>query len=291
MVRLACLPVVFGIVAMALGAPPAWAQTRATPTTEATTATPAPQAAPEPDVAQDATTAAAPGPVLFVLDSSRRIALVNVGSLRVKLIGRLGLPMTDIAFNPIDKKLYGISYNTLYRISTSDFSAVKVAGLGVNDANALVFDSAGTAYFAGYQRNRLYKLNLSTKRVTIVGLTGPYYSAGDLTFYNDRLVMSAVKTTNPNNSTANYLITLNPANAAVVGQPAVLGIHNVYGLASTGKNELYGLAVIGTSNKPALYQLFPAAASVPNRDTLLRNLSGTGLSLIVGTAYNGNFQP
>jgi len=289
--RLAYLPVVFGIAAIVLGASPAWAQTRATPTTEAAPAAPAPQTASEPDARSDAATAAAPGPVLFVLDSSRRIALVNVGSLKVKLIGRLGLPMTDIAFNPIDKKLYGISYSTLYRISTSDFSAVKVASLGVTDANALVFDSAGTAYFAGYQRNRLYKVNIATKRVTIIGLTGPYYSAGDLTFYNDRLVMSAVKTTNPNNSTANYLVTLNTANAAVVGQPVALGIHNVYGLASTGKNELYGLATIGTSNTPALYQLFPSAASVPNRDTLLRNLSGTGLSLVIGTAYNGNFQP
>ena len=46
-----------------------------------------------------------------------------------------------------------------------------------------------------------------------------------------------------------------------------------------------------SSNTPGLYQLFPSASRVANRDTLLRNLSGTGLSLIVGTAYNGNFQP
>src|SRR5437016_3621742 len=100
MTRLAYFPVVLGIAAMALGVQPAHAQTRATPTTEAAPAMPAPQAASEPDAA----TAAAPGPVLFVLDSSRRIALVNVGSLKVKIIGRLGVFMTDIAFNPIDKK-------------------------------------------------------------------------------------------------------------------------------------------------------------------------------------------
>jgi hypothetical protein len=104
--------------------------------------------------------------------------------------------------------------------------------------------------------------------------------------------MSAVyKTTSPNARTNNYLVTLNTANAAIVGTPVLLGIHQLYGLASTGKNELYGLAAIGTSFTPGLYQLFPSASSVANRDTLLRNLSSTGLSLIVGTAYNGNYQP
>jgi hypothetical protein len=148
------------------------------------------------------------------------------------------------------------------------------------------------AYFAGYRSNRLYKVNVDTGRVAVIGLTGQFYSAGDLTFYNDRLVMSAnYRTKDPTASTNNYLVTLNPRNAAIIGQPALMNIHQLYGLASTGKNELYGLAGVGTTNTPALYQLFPAAATAPKRDKLLRSLSGTGLSLIVGTAYNGNFQP
>ena len=284
MTRLAVISFAFGAAAMGLASTPALAQSRDTLSKAPAADAPA-QAAPQPD------SRAAPGATIVVVDSTRHVAKIDVSSLTVKVIGQSSQGLTDIAFNPVNHKLYGISYNALYEVPITTLQARLIARLGTNDANALVFDSAGTAYFAGYQSNRLYKVNVNTGRVSVVGFTGQYYSAGDLTFYNDGLVMSAVKTTNPNNSTANYLVTLNPANAAIVGQPAVLGIHNVYGLASTGKNELYGLAVIGTSNTPALYQLFPAAASVLNRDTLLRNLSGRGLSLVIGTAYNGNFQP
>jgi hypothetical protein len=284
MTCLARLCLVLGFAAMALVAEPAWAQSRAT-SAEEPAASAASDTAPQPN-------ATAPGPVIFVVDSTRHIALVNVGSLNVKRIGRVNVPLTDIAFNPTNHKLYGISYNSLYEVPIDTFRAKLIARLGVNDANALVFDSSGTAYFAGYQSNRLYKIDVTTGRVTVVGLTGSYYSAGDLTFYNGKLVMSAnFRTINPNNFTNNYLVTLNPTNAAIIGQPVLVGIHQLYGLASTGNNELYGLAGIGTGNTPGLYQLFPSASSVANRDTLLRNLSGAGLSLIVGTAYNGNFQP
>jgi hypothetical protein len=285
MKSLFCLPAAVSLAAIAISSHPASAQSRSAPTE-----------APSADVASDSAQApnatAAPGPVIFVIDSTRHLAIVNVGSLVVRRVCRAGVQLTDIAFNPTNRKLYGISYNALYEVQISDCSTRLVARLGVNDANALVFDSAGRAYFAGYTTNRLYRLNVTTGRATIIGLTGPYLPAGDLTFYNDRLVMSATyKTTSPNARTDNYLVTLNPANAAIVGTPVLLGIHQLYGLASTGKNELYGLAAIGTSFTPGLYQLFPAASSLPNRDTLLRNLSSTGLSLIVGTAYNGNYQP
>jgi len=242
--------------------------------------------APEPDVA------AAGSPYIFVVDSGRRIAMINVGTQKVSVLGYVTVPLTDIAFNPKNHQLYGITYGALYEIPIKTLQAKLVMQLGTKDANALVFDSAGTAYFAGYQTNRLYKVDIATKQKTVVGLTRQYYSAGDLTFYNGNLVMSAnFGTTNPTNATNNYLVTMNPANAVFIGSPVPVSIDQLYGLASTGNNELYGLAGIGTSNTPGIYQLFPSAASEQNRDTLLKNLSGTGLSLIVGTAYNGNFQP
>ena len=279
------LPLVLCFTAMAISAVPASAQSPAVPTERT-------QGDISPEASQGLDPAAAPGPAIFVVDSTRHLAIVNVGSLKVRRICRAGVQLTEIAFNPKNHQLYGISYNTLYQVNIGDCSMRPIARLGVNDANAFVFDSAGTAYFAGYASNRLYRLNITTGRATIVGLTGAYYSAGDLTFYNDRLVMSAnYKTINPNARTDNYLVTLNPANAAIVGTPVLLGIHQLYGLASTGKNELYGLAAIGISHRPGLYQLFPSASGVANRDALLRDLSGTGLSLIVGTAYNGNYQP
>jgi hypothetical protein len=285
MTRLACLSFVLAAAAMGLISVAASAQSRDT-LREAPATDSAVGAAPQPD------SSAAPGAVIVVVDSTRHVAKIDVSSLRVAMVGRSTQALTDIAFNPVNHKLYGISYNALYELPLATLKARFIAHLGTNDANALVFDSSGFAYFAGYQSNRLYKMNVNTGRVAVIGSTGQYYSAGDLTFHNDRLVMSAVyRTTNPTNTTNNYLVTLNPRNAAIIGQPALMSIRQIYGLASTGKNELYGLAGVGTTNKPALYQLFPAASTAPKRDTLLRNLSGTGLSLIVGTAYNGNFQP
>jgi hypothetical protein len=286
MTRVAFLSTTAGIAAMGLMALPAHAQYRGMAAEPPAAAEPSAKTAPEPDV----TTAASP--YVFVVDSGRRLAMINVGTQKVSVLGYVTVPLTDIAFNPKDHLLYGVSYGALYQIPIKTRQAKLVMQLGTTDANALVFDSTGMAYFAGYQSNRLYKVNIATKHKTIVGLTGKYYSAGDLTFYNGNLVMSAnFGTTNPTNSTDNYLVTLNPTNAAIIGTPALMGIHQLYGLASTGNNELFGLAGIGTTNKPGIYQLFPAAGIVANRDTLLKNLSGTGVSLIVGSAYNGNFQP
>src|ERR1700733_14713756 len=93
--RMTCLTrlcLVLGFAAMALVAEPAWAQSRAT-SAEEPAASAASDTAPQPN-------ATAPGPVIFVVDSTRHIALVNVGSLNVKRIGRVNVPLTDIAFNP-----------------------------------------------------------------------------------------------------------------------------------------------------------------------------------------------
>jgi hypothetical protein len=285
MKSLAVLPVAFSLAAMAISSQSASAQSHATPMQQ-------PSANIASEAAQGADPAAVSGPTIFVIDSSRHLAMINLGTKVARPLATLSAQLTDIAFNPLDHRLYGISYNAVYAIDPISYSLRLIARLGVNDANALVFDSAGTAYFAGYYTDRLYRLNVTTGQAKVVGSTGPFRSAGDLTFYNDQLVMAAnYVTTDPNAGTANYLVTLSTTNAARIGNPVYLGIHQLYGLVSTGKNELYGLAGLGTSDRPGLYQLFPAAPSVQDRDTLLKNLSYTGLSLIVGAAYNGNYQP
>lgn len=291
MTRTAFMSLALGFAALGVSSAPALAQSRNT-LSEAQTPTAPADTAPRPGAVAQPDGTNAPGAAIVVLDSQGRIATIDVSNLAVTVIGRVNVPLTDIAFNPKNHRLYGISYNALYEVPFSTLQAKLVARLGSNDANALVFDSAGTAYFAGYQTNRLFKVDVTTGHVTALGLTGQYYSAGDLTYFDGQLVMSAAfRTKNPGNRTANYIVTLNPANGAIIGTPALMDIHQIYGLASTGSHELYGLAGIGITNRPGLYRLFPGASSPAKRDRLMQDLTGSGLSLIVGTAYNGNFQP
>jgi hypothetical protein len=164
-------------------------------------------------------------------------------------------------------------------------------GLGTNDANALVFNSTGEAFSAGVNTGELYKVNVSTGRASVIGHMGGYSSAGDLVFYNDQLVLSGFKgccSIGP--TTPNYIVALNEKTGAVIGTPLLLSSHDVFGLVSTGKNELFGLGVIGTTTTPALYHFF-LNNPVGHRDILLKNLQSSGLGQIYGAAYDGNYQP
>ncbi|HEX4507919.1 MAG TPA: hypothetical protein VH722_19485, partial [Alphaproteobacteria bacterium] len=173
MIRLTRLSTIAGIAAMGLAALPAHAQNRGTAAEAPAAPDSSAKTAPEPDAAAEAS------PYIFVVDNGRRVAMINVGTHNVKILGTATVQLTDIAFNPTNHLLYGVSYGALYQIPTKTLQAKLIVRLGTTDANALVFDSAGTAYVAGYKTNRLYKVDLPTRKVTIVGLTGPYYSAGD----------------------------------------------------------------------------------------------------------------
>src|SRR5882724_7326883 len=128
MKSLALLPGALCFAAYAISGQPASAQSRATPIGEVSA-----DAAASAGSSPDAT--AAPGPVIFVIDSARHLATVNVGDFAVRRICRTGRQLTDIAFNPNNRKLYGISFNALYQVSASDCSTRFIANLGVDDAN------------------------------------------------------------------------------------------------------------------------------------------------------------
>lgn len=222
------------------------------------------------------------GPVIYVTDAAGHLATVTLGTYAVHIIGSLGAQLTDIGFNPKDGQLYGVSFTSFYRINRTTGKATLIGSLGINDANALVFDGQGVGYTEGVNSSELYTINPSNGHVTAVGSTKPFKSAGDLTFYNSGLVLSGYTQSNLTNGTDDTLVLLNPKNGAVLAY-SELKIANLFGIVCTGKDTLYGFAGL------SLYALYPDQTNIEKRAVLLKDLSGKGLAQIYGAAYDGYF--
>lgn len=242
-----------------------------------------------PESTQEIDSAAVSGPTIYVDDVSGNLATINLGTYAVHFIGNAGVQLTDIAFHPKTHTLYGVSFSSFYSINKTTGHATFIGYLGVSDVNALVFNSLGKAFSAGFSSNELYTINVSTGKVSVVGRMGSYVSGGDLTFYNDQLVLTGVKrcctTTTPYS-----LVALNENTGAVVGTPVPINSKDVWGIVSTGKNELFGLGITAPGTTPALYKFEPSNPA-GKRDILLKNLKSSGLGQIWGAAYDGNYQP
>jgi hypothetical protein len=225
------------------------------------------------------------GPTIYVTDAAGRLATVTLGTYAVHIIGSEGVVLTDIGFNPKDGQLYGVSFTSFYRTNRTTGKATLIGSLGISDANALVFNGQGVAFTAGVNSTGLYKINIKTGRVSPDRSISPFKSAGDLTFYNGYLVLSAYFQPSLTNSTPDSLLLLNPT----TGKPelyAELKLANLFGLVCPGKDLLFGFA--GTS----VYQLLIAPTTgTPTKVTpvLLKNLTGKGLAKIYGAAYDGYF--
>lgn len=240
------------------------------------------QVAQAPDLAPDAL-ATATGPIVYVDDINGILWTVNLGNNTIHRVGPQDVILTDLGFDPRNHVLYGIYFNSFYRVSTTTGRATYIGPLGISDANALVFDLDGRGYVKGYNDTKLYAINnVATGRTSLIGSTGVWKSAGDLTFYDNTLVLSGYTGT-LSNSTRESIVTLNRLNGAVESV-AQTNVTNLYGLASPSAGHLYGFA------NTSLYRIVPSAATVAQRAVLLKNFAGTGVAQIMGAAYDGNFQ-
>jgi hypothetical protein len=244
--------------------------------------TPPPPPAPS-STAQVIDPYATAGPKIYITDASGQLATVTLGTYAVHIIGPDGVVLTDIGFNPKDGQLYGVTFTGFYRLNLSTGRATFIGDLGIEGANALVFDGQGVGYTEGFNTPELYTIpDTKTGRVFPIGSTAPFKSAGDLTFYNGGLVLSGFDQTSLTNSTPDTLVLVNPKNAQVLAY-SVLKIANLFGIVCTGKDLLFGFA------DTSVYQLFPGAKNIADRAVLLKNLSGKGISQIYGAAYDGYF--
>jgi len=226
--------------------------------------------------------AATAGPTIYLTDAAGQLSTVTLGTYAVHIIGKEGVVLTDIGFDPKNGQLYGISFSAFYRLNIKTGKATLIGNLGINDANALVFDGQGVAYTEGVNSSELYTINVSTGHVTGVGSTKPFKSAGDLTFYNSGLVLSGYNQSSLTSTTADTLVLLNPKNGAVLAY-SELKVSNLFGIVCTGKDTLYGFAGEG------LYELFPSQTDIDKRAVLVKRLTDKGLAQIMGAAYNGYF--
>jgi hypothetical protein len=222
------------------------------------------------------------GPKIYITDASGQLATVTLGTYAVHIIGKEGVVLTDIGFSPKDGQLYGVSFTAFYRLNLTTGKATFIGNLGLSEANALVFNGQGVAYTAAVNSSELYTINTKTGLASPVGSIYPFKSAGDLTFYNGGLVLSAYYQPSLTNSTPDTLVLLNPK----TGEPLAyseLKIANLFGIVCTGKGLLFGFA--GTN----VYQLLPGETNIADRAVLLKKLSGEGLTKIYGAAYDGYF--
>lgn len=223
------------------------------------------------------------GPIVYIGDSNGVLWTVNLSTNSIHRIGSEETILTDLAFDPINHVLYGISFNEFYRVNTTTGIATPIGPLGITDANALVFDLNGKGYTKGYLDTSLYAINsVSTGKTSIIGSTGSWKSAGDLTFYNNTLVLSGFTGT-LTNTTKESIVTLNRTTGAVISV-AQTNLPLLYGLVSTSTSHLYGFA------NTSLYRIVPSAPTVAQRTVLIKNFATSGVAQIMGAAYNGNFQ-
>ncbi len=212
-------------------------------------------------------TSATATPLLWVADSSRQLATVDVQTGAVTLIGQTDVAMSDIAFDP-SGILYGDGIDgNLYRIDRANASTTRIGALGAF-VNSLVFDASGTLYAAS---NVLYTIDTLTGLATPIGNHGTHYdSAGDLAFVDGRLYLSSSNSSSSEDDL--YILdTTNGAGTLIGG----IGFPEVLGLASANHRDLFGLS------GSRLLSLDPTTGAATERF----DLSGQGLARAYGSAF------
>jgi hypothetical protein len=207
--------------------------------------------------------AASAEPVLWICDDQGKIGKVDVATGKVTLVGDTGVVLTDIAFDP-EGKLFGVSYDTFYRIDEATGSSRAIGSLGPTGINALVFSTTGTAYAMGNGGDDLYQIKTRTGAARSIGRVRLGGSAGDLAFHDGRLYLA---------SSSSRLVRVKPS---PVGGTAVgrFGVASVFGLVHGDDGVLY--AVAGTS----IYSVDPDTGAA----TFVVDFGGKGLSNANGAA-------
>ncbi len=189
----------------------------------------------------------------------------------------IGLGASDVAYNPVDKKVYGCflkeeSEGTGYVFGTVDYDKVtrtKIADLP-DQWNALAIDSKGTGY-AIDMNGQLLKVDLSNGSTTVVGNTGlkPYYvSSATIDVKSDRMFY-AVLTEDSKSS----LYEINTATAAAT-----------FIVSYDDNTQICGMFI----PTPIAEDHAPASATGLSVNFPNGSLSGTVSFVVPATYYNGD---
>lgn len=89
------------------------------------------------------------------------------------------IPITDIA-SDANNNLFGITFNSLYRIDSNTGTFSLVGNLGVFNMNGLGFSPSGDLYATG--GSNFYSVDLATGKSSLVANIPGFISSGDLTY-------------------------------------------------------------------------------------------------------------
>lgn len=221
---------------------------------------------------------------IFAADSSGYLWHVNPATGAAARVGLMSYVMTDIALSA-SGMLYGINFNTLFRIDPTTGAVTIIGSLGVNTANGLAFGPGGVLYLSNYVGStggELRTVNLLTGATTLVGPIG-YSSAGDLAFSSDGTLYMT------DDDSLLVAVDLHTGAGHAVGS---VGFTDVYGLAWLG-NRLYGLNPYGqlfwintatgagsliANTSPQVSAWGASASSVPEPASLLLFATGAAIA-------------
>jgi Ca2+-binding RTX toxin-like protein len=125
---------------------------------------------------------------LYFNDSSNMLSWFDPSSNEFKVVGDMGVTLTDIAMSA-DGELYGISFRSLYRIDAETAETKFIGDLGRNDMNGLTFDNDGRLLATGYLNSSVHEVDTSTGKLQSLGDYG-YRSAGDLAIHDGQVFSS-----------------------------------------------------------------------------------------------------
>ncbi|MFT5915828.1 MAG: gliding motility-associated-like protein [Bacteroidia bacterium] len=134
----------------------------------------------------------------FICDEFGNLYKVNPSfGCSSQLVGNMNLIMADIAYNPTNSKLYGVTLNrTVVEINTntgeSTFIFQYATSFPTVLLNALVCDNQGRIYAASGYDDSLYEIDIVNMRLINLGSMGTsLVSAGDLTFFSGEMYLAA----------------------------------------------------------------------------------------------------
>lgn len=123
---------------------------------------------------------------------------LDIHSGEYTYLGTLDLAewLVDMAFNPVDGKLYGISNSTLYEIDPINLTVETIGGLNTYgiDAVSIAINGEGNAYTYDLYDDKLYSIDLSTGNSTPLGYIGfnaSYVQAMAWDPQSDKIYMAA----------------------------------------------------------------------------------------------------
>jgi hypothetical protein len=99
---------------------------------------------------------------------------------------------TDIAKSSTGK-LYGVNFQSLYKINRSSGTVTYIGSLGVSNINALAFGPNNRLYAAG--DSNFYRINLNTGKAQLIATISDFYSSGDIVYDRTRKQFFATSST------------------------------------------------------------------------------------------------